>query len=848
MKNRFVAIALAVWMISAVFLGLAATAAPPHVVAGGLFGPGVALGPTNPANAAGFVFYSVNQPAYPLIAGSGIIPANGVDPVFWSEDVGATWTWTPGDEVVVVAETRRGVNGWTDTNRTSSIDGFLQTGPSLQDFGNGTLEALPTLTATAGADYVQLSWSPLLDANLNVVSYEVFHDVSSGGSFATSVARVPQGATPSTNQTGLLPGMHCYALGANYRRDLAGGVYTTVGLSEPVCRTIVDLPPRVTSTSPTNGQINVALASDVVVTFSERMNTGTVTWTIGGGIVLAPNWNTPADTILTLTHVTQFAACSPYTVQITAGNDMTGNALIGGGAPNPFTFTALCPSPFISVTTPIQGATQVRTDATVVIQFSKPMNNATLAVTFVAHSTTWNPTNDRVTLRPTVALTGGILYTVNVTAVQDTGGNALVAGPVPNPWTFRTNTLPTATLTLALGLCVTGGFDLAIPWTMLDAETPSGSLMVTLTSIGASVGGIVGPQAGLTSPYPWTTPLVNGNVQILIDVADGTGQSAGDTSANVRIDTVAPTVSSFLPADQATNVATDALIQITFSEAMARVATQGAILISPSSYTGTATYTWSVGDTVLNITGLSFQPTTQYTITVRTSARDACSPGIVLGAARTSQFTTGAGPKTPNAPTGLAYAASGTAIQLTWARPTAYSDGSQFQLADVGLYLVFRASSATATPVQIGTSATPTYTDSTVTAGVHYWYSVKVRDTLNRESALSAPPLEATAPSGAPEPFPVWVLLIPIIVLLLIVGIWLMRRKKPEAVTAPARAPPPREPSGEGAPQEQEAEAPPEESPPEPASERSGEFLACPNCGTMVKPTDAECFVCGAKL
>lgn len=845
MTNRFVAIALAVWMISAAFLGLAATAAPPHVVAGGLFGPGVAIGPTNPANAAGFVFYSVNQPAYPLIAGSGFIPANGVDPVLWSEDVGATWTWTPGDEVVVVAETRRGVNGWTDTNRTSSIDGFLQAGPSLQDFGNGTLEALPTLTATAGVDYVQVSWSPLLDANLNVVSYEVFHAVSCAGPWTTSVARVPQGATPSTNQTGLGPGMHCYAVGANYRRDLAGGVYTTFGLSEPVGRTIVDLPPRVTSTSPTNGQINVALASDVVVTFSERMNTGTVTWTIGGGIVLASSWNSPADTIATLTHVTQFAACSPYTVQITAGNDMTGNALVGGGAPNPFTFTAFCPSPFISTTTPAQGATQVRTDATVVIQFSKPMNNATLAVTFVAHTRTWNPTNDRVTLRPTTALTGGILYTVTVTAAQDTGGNALVAGPVPNPWTFTTNRLPTATLTLASGLCVTGGFDLNIPWTMNDTETTPANLDVTLSWIGVSSGPIVGPLAGLTSPYPWTTPLVNGNVQVLLNVADVPGQSAQDNSANVRIDTIAPTVSSLLPADQATNVATDAMIQITFSEAMGRAATQAAILIAPPP-TGTASYTWSLGDTVLNITGLSFQPTTRYTITVRTGARDACSPGIVLGAERTSQFTTGAGPKTPNAPTGLAASASGTAIQLTWARPTAYSDGSQFQLSDVDVYIVFRAASATATPVQINTSATPTYLDTKVTAGVHYWYSVKVRDRQNRESAYSAPPLEATAPSGAPEPFPVWVLLIPIIVVLLIVGIWLMRRKKPEAVIAPAKAPPPEEPSGEGVPREQEA--PPEESPPEPASERSGEFLACPNCGTMVKPTDAECFVCGAKL
>ena len=32
------------------------------------------------------------------------------------------------------------------------------------------------------------------------------------------------------------------------------------------------------------------------------------------------------------------------------------------------------------------------------------------------------------------------------------------------------------------------------------------------------------------------------------------------------------------------------------------------------------------------------------------------------------------------------------------------------------------------------------------------------------------------------------------------------------------------------------------------AEEGGEKFVPCPNCGTMVKPTDAECFVCGAKL
>jgi len=402
---------------------------------------------------------------------------------------------------------------------------------------------------------------------------------------------------------------------------------------------------------------------------------------------------------------------------------------------------------------------------------------------------------------------------------------------------------PSSTL---VGACVTGGSALDIPWFMLDPETAAGSLMVTLRSTGATTMTIAGPSSGWTSPfgYSWTTPgAINGNVQVLIEVADVPGDTDQDTSASVEIDSTAPTVSPFTPADATPDVPTDVIVRMTFSEAMDRAATQGAILILPAT-PGTTAYVWSAGDTVLDITA-PFQATTTYTVSVSTNARDACSPGLTLATSRSQQFTTGAGPKVPNAPTGLSASAAGTTITLTWARPTAYSDGSSLQSTDILYYIVYRATTATGTPVQISMPNATTFVDSSVVAGTRYWYWVRVRDINNRESVLSLPS-DALARSPAPADFPWILLLIPIIVILLVLGIWLMRRKKPEAAPGPAKAPP-GGPSGQAAPQ-----APPEsgaeEAPPEPAPEGSGEFLACPNCGTMVKPTDAECFVCGAKL
>ena len=848
MTNRLVGGALAVWMILAAFLGLAATAAPQHLIGGGLLGPGIA--PGNPADFADYVFYAVNQPAYPLLVGAGVTPADGTNATLWVKDVGLTWNWAVGDDVVVVAETRRGVNGWTDTNRTSSIDATLQTGATVQDFGDGTLEPLPTLTTVPGTDFVQVSWAALVDGNSNVVSYEVFHAASAAGPWTTAVARVPDGPSPSANHTGLLPGAHCYAVGANYRQDLVGGVYTTVGLSEPVCTSIVDLVPTVLSTNPAHGQPGVAVTAPIVVTFSERMNTSTVGFPISPTLTLTPSWNSPTDTILTLTHATDFTACSLYTVTI-SGSDMTGNPLGTGPVPNPFDFRAFCPAPFVLSTTPANGVMQVRTDTTIVIRFSESMVTATVTRTIVPSTTvgaSWNtPTNDTLTLTPSVRLAGGTLYTVEVTAGEDLDGNGLIPGSWPNPWTFTTNTLPTVDLdpsNTLVGACKTGGNNLDIPWTMSDPETSNANLMVTLRyRFGVTTSLIIGPTS-LTSPFPWTTPTgIDGPVQILIEVADVPGETDVDTSADVEIDNTAPTVLPFFPPDQATGVATDSQVVITFSEAMARAATQAAVLISPAP-TGTTSFAWSVGDTVLTITA-TYQASTQYTVTVGVGAMDACSPGLPLGAARSTQFTTGAGPKTPNRPANLRATQSANAISLNWDRPIAYSDGSALNLADIEYYIVFRATSATGTPQQIATPNATTYTDGSVQGGVRYWYWVKIRDTQGRESEFSLS-VDLSAPVSPDGGFNLLLLLIPLIVVLLLVGIWLMRRKKPDGAApppGPVGAPPA---AGEVGVEEPKGEAVAEESPPE--SQSGVDFKACPNCGTMVKPDDAECFVCGAKL
>lgn len=849
---RSVAIALAVCLTWAGFVGLAASGTHvPHTVLGGVFGPGGSVAPTgNPANAANATFYSPSVPSYTVLQDPNLADADGVLPASFAMDVGVVWEWAAGDQIVVVAETVRGLNGHTGVNFTTSVDGVLSAGGPTQDLGDGLLEPLPVITLTSGADWVRAQWSGLLDANGNVVSYHVWTAGAPGGPWV-SLATVNQAPTPSHNDTGLSTGQHCYTLGVNYRRDLAGGVYETTGRSEPQCATTAGASPTILVTNPASGATGVAVSAPVVVTFSEAINTATFAWTITGGVTLVPTWS-GGDTVVTGNHVMDFTQCTLYTVQVTVARDVDGNNLVPGPVPNPWSFTTFCPSPYIVSTTPVDGAAAVNRGTSIVVTFSEPMNPATVIATVnpsPAGKTDAMSGGNTVLTVTHNGLTAGTMYTVTVSG-QDVDGNPLVPGPVPNPFDFTANRPPTALLSApGVGVCRTGGAALDITWTMSDPETATGSLRVWINfTDGVTTSPIPGAQGlqTLNSPetFAWPTPSgLDASVTILLEVRDGAGESAQSTSPSVTIDSTPPTVLMTRPAPGATGVATDTTIELTFSEAMATSTAEAAISIG--GVTG-LTFSWS-GSTVVTIDHPVLATNQLFTVTVGTGARDACTPGLTLTTSYSASFTTGAGVRAPNPPTGLQEtSATATAIVFRWTAPTLYNDGSPLPSSEIQGYRVWRALTETGTRTELTASGLvtgTTFTDSNVAAGREYWYWVQTVDTSGSTSGDSEP-LQATAGTGAPEGFNWLVVLIPLVVVLLLVGVFLlMRRKKPAPAAPKGRAAPRAPPEGSKAEEVMEAE---------PAGETGAEgeekFIPCPNCGTMVKPTDAECFVCGAKL
>ena len=845
MASKYVAVVLAVWLTWAALGGLSASALPDKVVVGEVFGPGGDMDPgaTNPANFGDAVFYSTTNVSYAVLVGadswnlaSTTAPANFARNV---GTVGSGWDWWVGANVVAVVETIRGVNAWSGVNYTTSLDATMDAN-GLQAISTGELAALPTLTLTPVGSTIDVTWSPIADANGNVVSYELYHN-------AVQEATVAQGPTPSYSDTGLSTGGHCYELAVNYRRDAAGGVYETTGRSEPVCATVTGPAPWIVSTNPTNGALGVLLNQDIVVTFSEPIVLGSLLFTINPFVALTPS----GSTVMTFTHP-DFTACLTYTMEITQARDVDVNDLIDSPppvTPNPWSFTALCLSPYVTTTVPTSGAAQVRAGAAVVVTFSE--NMATATVQFSPNPAPSCNAPPLTVMTCTANFVPGVTYTAWANGT-DVDNNAVVPGPVPNPFTFTINVPPTASfLTPGSGECHTGGSQLFIGWTMSDPETSLGSLRVSLDyTYNTVTTSILADQTGFNSPanFGWTLPTIDGTIDLALEVKDQAGETATQFSAAVTVDSTAPSVVlPTSPANGATGVATNINIRITFSEAMDTVATQAAFQISP--IVASREYGWSgtAGNPILTIyhNATPFTPNQLYTISFGVGAVDDCDPGMPLSPSFSHTFTTGAGAKSPNPPTGLAPGATtSAAIPLTWTAPTLYTDSTPITSALT--YRVYRSGSqggpyteVTTTPVLV-----TAFTDTGVAAGQTYWYQVTAVDPDFGESLPSAP-AQATA-SSAPGPGFDWlVVLIPVIVILVVVGLFLLLRKK-----KPAEAPP-RPEAAPGVPGET-APAPPEEGIAGPAGETAAEggekFIPCPNCGTMVKPTDAECFVCGAKL
>jgi hypothetical protein len=137
--------------------------------------------------------------------------------------------------------------------------------------------------------------------------------------------------------------------------------------------------PTVVSTTPASGAINVPLVQVINATFSQAMNSATITATTftlaGPGGVAVPGAVTSAGTTSSFTPTLPLALGTPYTATITTGvQDTSGHALLANVM---WTFTTGT-IPTVASTNPATNAITIPLNQKIAATFNQPMNPATL--------------------------------------------------------------------------------------------------------------------------------------------------------------------------------------------------------------------------------------------------------------------------------------------------------------------------------------------------------------------------------------------------------------------------------------------------------------------------------------
>ncbi len=208
----------------------------------------------------------------------------------------------------------------------------------------------------------------------------------------------------------------------------------------------------ITRTEPADGQTNVPVAECVVghcmpiaVWFSRPADPSSLAWTMSPYTALTLEWSN-GNTKALLHYPTWLPDCALHTVTVSA-RDAQGNALTNatGSARNPWNFTTVCILPRIMTTIPADGATRVNVSAPIVVTFSSSMSPGTVAWSVdppgVGLAPNWTYDDTVLTLAHATPFPLGTTVTVAVGG-NDTRGNPLVPGPVPNPWSFTTTAGP----------------------------------------------------------------------------------------------------------------------------------------------------------------------------------------------------------------------------------------------------------------------------------------------------------------------------------------------------------------------------------------------------------------------
>ena len=353
--------------------------------------------------------------------------------------------------------------------------------------------------------------------------------------------------------------------------------------------------PKVTTTSPISNEKSVALNRSITATFSKAMNASSInkkTFILRRGILQVNGAVTYAGVTATFTPSSSLLPNTTYHVVLTtAMRSLTGSHLSATHSWNFKTGSASdITAPTVTLTTPISGATDVPLNSVIGLTFSEPIKAATITSKTVsvtdsegnAVSGELLSVDNQVTFTPASNLIEGTIYTVLVTSeVTDLAGNALAT---PFTWSFKTSiiaVLDTTPPTVLSNVPLDNAVDVALlaNMTVVFSEWMNpltiNSATITLTK-GTDVVPCLVTYTGYTATINPEEPLYP-NTTYVITVTSGVADLANNTLVVdysfsfltlPTPDTTAPVVLSTDPVGDASDVALNRAITITFSEIM----------------------------------------------------------------------------------------------------------------------------------------------------------------------------------------------------------------------------------------------------------------------------------------
>ena len=362
------------------------------------------------------------------------------------------------------------------------------------------------------------------------------------------------------------------------------------------------IPPAVISTSPTAGATGVPISQPPLsATFSQAINCATVT--LSTFTVTGPGATPVAGTIAcsgstaVFTASSNFAINTFYTATVTTGvTSVTGATLAANYVWSFKTGAAPIIIPTVISTYPANNATGVPISRKMTAAFNGAMDPATItAATFtlrgpgavaVSGAVSYVATGSIATFAPAAPLAPLTVYVATIT----TGAKNLTGTPLVSnySWTFTTGTAPdttkpTITSTIPLNGATAVAINQAVTVTFSEPMDPATLNSTTFTLSGPGGTPVAGtvtyaaiaktatftPNASLDPNEIYTAAVTTGATDLAGNPLEaGLAPNPWTFTTALPPDTTAPTIISTNPVDAAGNVAINATVNATFSEAM----------------------------------------------------------------------------------------------------------------------------------------------------------------------------------------------------------------------------------------------------------------------------------------